>query len=483
MKKNFLRWVASLSVTSMLIITVCFSVLLVAGYLPSVGNMPTAAQHTALLALVMAILWATESLPVHMTAFLPVVALPFLGVETIAGTLGAAVQPGLLIFLGSYVAATAINHQELHKRLANQLIQSFGQSVQSVLAGLMFITAVFSMVMSNTTAALIMMPIGISLAGGYAKSKTGCNEIAGIFALGIAYSATIGGMVTLIGTPPNILTTAFLEANYNNSIGFSEWLIVSFPFAALLFYAAWKLLTLGAVKYIGNDTCAVSHSAQEKIVDKGLTPPQKKVLALVVMLLLGWITRPLVNHIIPQAVWNDVTISLLVAFLLWVLPAEKAKAGRLAPIGLFKKFPVPILFLFGGSLMLAHGFSVSGLASWLAQNSTILTVLPKAFIFFTFVLFVSVITEFMSNTASAAILLPVAAAIAEGVGIPPIAMVLAVCFAANAAFIMPIATAPNTIAFMTGHLRSRDMIRRGTLLNIFAAFSITVILYVMEITP
>ena len=465
--------------------------LLFAGQMPAIGNMPLGASQTAFLAVIMAVLWASEALPVHVTAFLPIVALPYFGIETLSGVLGAALQPGLLVFLGSFVAATAIDHQGLHKHLARQLITSFGGAISSVLLGLMLITALFSMVMSNTTAALIMMPIGLSLAGGFMVKRGEGNKVKGTFALGIAYAATIGGMVTLIGTPPNILTSAFLRETYSLDIGFAAWMAVSLPLAGVMFVCAWKLLSFS----LGAETKGVKlqDSATDLSSPEGtrFTKAQIRVLILVGLLLLGWMTRPLMNIIIPVSYWNDVTISLFVAVLLWVLPGGRPKGTtgaefhieRLAPIRLLKNFPLPVIFLFGGGLMLAHGFTVSGLADWLANSSQVLVVLPKLMLFFIFVLAVSIITEFMSNTATAAVLLPVAAAVAEGTGLSPIALVLAVCFASNAAFIMPIATAPNTIAFMTGHLHSKDMMRRGVVLNLMSAIIITIGIYLLELRP
>ncbi|MBV7257383.1 SLC13/DASS family transporter [Pacificimonas sp. WHA3] len=440
--------------------------LLVAPLVSGQFAIPQPAFLTAMVAIVMALWWGSEALPLEVTSLLPLIALPAYGVTTPGALLLASIEPGLLVFLGGFVAACAIDRHSVHRWVLDRIGFLFGRSARGLLAGIMLVTALASMVMSNTTAALIMMPAALAFAS-EGSDGTETQGLGATLALGVAYAATIGGMVTLIGTPPNILTAAFLKNALQVEIGFVEWMAISLPISATLLAASWAVLTVSGSLPKGDvpPAKASGHTARPS---SRLSSPQRRALLLLALLLAGWLSRPLVNIFLPETLWNDVTISLLVAALFWLLPTERGARERLVPLASLASFPFTVLFLFGAGLMLAHGFQASGLTGWIGTSTGMLAALPGWAILLCFVLLVSLVTEFISNTASVAILLPIAAALGEGAGLSPVALALCTAFAANAAFIMPVATAPNTIAFMTGKLSASYMMRRGLLLNLIA---------------
>jgi sodium-dependent dicarboxylate transporter 2/3/5 len=443
--------------------------------LPTPKNMSVTAWHTTSVALLMAVFWITESLPLYVTALIPIVLFPILDISTIKQTTAPFGHPLIFLFLGGFLLAEGIQKWGLHKRIALKIIKFIGVSPKRIIAGFMLSSAFLSMWISNTATALMMLPIGLSVIS-VIKSSKGLGEkeqkkFSIALLLSIAYSCSIGGITTLIGTPPNALMSAFMLETYKVDISFAKWMLIGFPFTLISLPITYILLTRIIFKLdiklkldksiIENEIKAIGKiSKEERIVE----------IVFVITALL-WIIRPIISKYINGI--SDSGIAIFGALLLFIIPG--GKETTILEWKDSKNISWGILILFGGGLSLAQGIKNSGLAEWIANAVLNSGGIPISLMIGILTLSIIFLTELTSNTATTAAFLPIIASIGVGMGINPLQFVIPATIAASCAFMLPVATPPNAIIFSSNEVSIKDMTRAGILLNIVFVFVIVLL--------
>ncbi len=446
--------------------------------LPPPEGLSDTGWAVAALALVMAILWLTEALPLPLAATLPFLILPIAGVMPAAGVAGLYWSPILFLVLGGALMAIAVETHGLHRRLAMGIVRRAPASPRGLLLAFMGATAIISMLVSNTSSALIMMPVALALAGiGGASDTSGMSPqdpgsqpmhgFATALVLGIAYAATIGGLGTLVGSPTNAISAGIIEQSLGIRVDFLTWLAFGVPLVLLAIpLAAAALILLFRIPAGRLDRADIA----AVMGDGGpLTSNQWRLLPLLGLLLAGWLLLPALKGPLGLPPIEDGMVAIGVALLLFLVPAQGGgtllgwrEASARAPWG--------ILLLFGGGLALAGAITQSGLATWIGGQMGALGGLHPWLLALAVVAVVVVVTEFASNVAAASAFMPVVAAVALETGAVPLPLVMAAAFAASWGFMMPSGTPPNAIAFATGRVKITDMVRAGALVNLFGVF-------------
>jgi sodium-dependent dicarboxylate transporter 2/3/5 len=416
----------------------------------------------------MVLWWLTEAIPVPATALLPIVAMPLLEIGKEAKVTASYGHPLIFLFLGGFLIAGAMQRWGLHERVALFIVWAVGRSARSLVGGFMIACALLSMWISNTATAVMMFPVGLSVIDVVAKEtdEATSRKFGVSLMLAIAYSCSIGGIATLIGTPPNTLLAAFLSDSYGYQLGFAQWMAIGLPFCLVLLPLTWLWLTHVGFPAGG---LRLSHARDDMIRRlKELGPMSRGERIVGIGFLLaaaGWILRPLIVKTTGLPI-TDTTIAMTVGLTMFVVPTS-VEAGRFVldwPTA--RNLRWGVLLLFGGGLALAGSFKSTGLAAAIGSafagfsgSNVWLTVAAMA----TTVL---LLTELTSNTATTATFLPIVAAIAIGWNQNPLLFVVPVAIAASGAFMLPVATPPNAVAFGYPHLRIRDMARTGAVLNL-----------------
>ncbi len=438
------------------------AVFLVMLVLPAPDGMAPAAWRVAALVILMAVWWMTEAVPLTVTALLPFVVLPFVGVQTANQVAGAYFSPILFLLLGGAFVALAIERTGLHRRLALGVLARSGKSAGSLLAAFMIATALLSMIVSNTATALIMMPIALAVltAGGLEEGET--RGISGALPLGIAFAATIGGLGTLVGSPTNAISAGLIERATGWEIDFLTWLKFGIPVVLLALPICWLILM--RVQRVA-DLPFRGAEARAAIGEAGVwTAPERRLVPVVALVVAGWVLLPLLGDRLPDGMVEDGTVAILGALLLFIVPDG---TGR--PLLVWKeadRAPWAILFMFGGGLALASGISASGLDDWLGTALQGLAGIQPILIALALVAVVIVITEFASNVATASGVVPVVAALIVATGQPPELLAMSVAMAASWGFMLPAGTGPNAIAWATGRIALPRMLGAGLLLDL-----------------
>nr|WP_206420029.1 DASS family sodium-coupled anion symporter [Minwuia thermotolerans] len=424
-------------------------------WLPPATSLSPAALAVAATGIVMAALWMTEALPLAATALLPLVIFPLLGVMPLDALGRSYAHPLIFLFLGGFMLAAAIERWGLHRRLALAVMRLAGKRPSGVLAAVMAATAFLSLWISNTASAMVMAPIAAAIA-----AREGANSpFATALMLGVAYAATIGGMGSLIGTPPNALFAAYMAESHGIEIGFADWLAVGLPVVAIMLPAAWLLL--GRALYRLPD----SFDAPPETALPPWTTGERLVAIVAGLTALAWITRPLTASLLPAIEISDGGIAMAAAVALFVLPAGRGSRRRLLDWPTAAGIRWDVLLLVGGGLALASGIEQSGLASWIGAQSSALKYWPEFLVLLAIAATIVYLGELASNTAMAAIFLPVAGAMAIGTGADPLTFALPVALAASIGFMLPVATPPNAIVFGNPAVGRVDMLRAGAILN------------------
>lgn len=482
---------------------IAFALLLV---LPFPASVPAAAHRTAAVALLMAIWWMSEALPLAATALLPLALFPALGVLSPAESAQPYANSVIFLFLGGFILALAMERWGLHRRIALAVVALVGTSPRRLIGGFMAATAFLSMWISNTATAAMMLPIGLALAalmrqapGEHGESASSDAQPSGdtgpgagdltddngphtafpfgtALMLGIAYAATIGGVATLIGTPPNAVFAASAQEILGRSIGFAEWMLVGLPVTLVMLPVAWALLV-----FVLHPPGTLPHGAGAllKAERRSLGPmsrAEKLVLVVFCLTAFAWIMRSPKQigalHIPGlTALWpgiDDSTIAIVAALLLFILPVDWRRGVFVMNWKTARGLPWGVLLLFGGGLSLAHAFEESGLTLSIAHLVSGLAGMPGWVLLLVVVTTFVLLSELASNTAIAALAMPVLAAAAAGTGQNPLLFMAAGALAASAAYMMPVATPPNAIVFGSGYIRMGQMIRAGIWLNIIA---------------
>jgi len=441
--------------------------------LPAPQGMPDAAWAVAALAGLMALWWITEAVPVAATALLPVVALPLLGVRGPVAAAAPYAHPLIFLFLGGFLIALAIERWGLHRRLALALLQRIGTRPDTLVAGFLLVPAALSMWLSNTATSLVMLPIGLSVAALLHSETVSPGEDADFDAallLAIAYGASIGGMATLIGTPPNALLAAFVSESYGRDIGFAQWMAFGLPVSILLLGAAWLVLTRLAFRVPHAPLPGARDIVAREAARLGpMSGPERRVAAVFGTVALLWLLRPQLAPWLPDgAELGDPGIALLGAVALFALPSGRAPGERLLHWAATARLPWGVLILFGGGLSLAGAIADSGLAAWIAGEMQVLADWPLAGVIAAVSGTVVMLTELTSNTATAATFLPLLAELATALGHDPLLLAAPAAVAASCAFMLPVATPPNAIVYGSGRISMLQMARAGIWLNVLA---------------
>jgi sodium-dependent dicarboxylate transporter 2/3/5 len=436
------------------------------------GAMDPLAWRAAAAALWMAIWWATEAIPVPVTAFLPLVLFAPLGIASMRDAAAPYANPTIYLFFGGFMMALALERWNLHRRIALAILDRTGTDGRRLIGGFMFVCAMLSMWMTNTSTTMMLLPIVLSVIGTIRENVEDLTdreqsdfEIAML--LGLAYAASIGGLATLVGTPPNALLIGFLRENYGLDISFARWMTVGIPVTFTMLPVAWLVLTrlLHPVRIPAN--AAVSkhlHRLREELGP--MTVPEKRVAVIFVALILSWMFRQPVTAFFGITGVSDTGIVMTAALLLFVLPSGSREQSRLMVWEDAVRLPWGVLILFGGGLSLAAAVSDSGLALWLGESLAPLNALGLAVLVVAAVTLVIFLTELTSNLATTATLLPVMGAIAVQAGLPPLYLTVPITIAASCAFMLPVATPPNAIVFATGRITIPQMVRAGIALNL-----------------
>lgn len=443
----------------------------------------------------MAILWITEALPLAVTSLFPIVLFPILGIDSGDKTAESYINSTIFLYLGGFMIALAMERWNLHKRIALTIISVVGSRPSGLILGFMIATAFLSMWMSNTATAVMMLPIGLSIISKQ-EELTGSNETRNFalpLLLGIAYSASIGGTATLIGTPPNISFTRILAIIFPNApeINFGNWFLLTFPIALILLMFTWVLLTRILFKVGRISTFGKSHIKKE-LANLGPASKEEKLVGAVFFITaLLWMTRaeldlgafvlPGWSGLFPKSSYlNDGTVAIFAALLLFIMPSNDHES-RILNGEVFRKVPWDIILLFGGGFALAKGFVISGLSIHIGNQLSNIGGLHPLLITFMIAVAISMLTELTSNTATTEMVLPILAAFSVAAGINPLLLMITGTLSASMAFMLPAATPPNSVIFGSGRVRVPEMARAGIFLNLFASVLITIFVYFLGI--
>lgn len=436
-----------------------FAAMLIA---PAPAGMAPLAWRTCALVALMAILWMTEALPLTVTALLPFVVFPILGVMPADKVAAAYYSPILFLVLGGAFIALAIERTGLHRRFALAILSRGGASAGSLLMAFMLATALISMIVSNTATALIMMPIAVAVLRANQTPEGMTDGLAGALPMGIAFAASIGGLGTLVGSPTNAIAAGLIEKSVGYDISFLTWSLYGLPIVAAALPICWLILM--RVQRVADSRFDVS-ATHASIGDVGpWTMAEKRLVPLIVAVVLGWVLLPLLADHLPDGMVEDGTVAILVALLLFVIPDG---TGR--PILVWKeadRAPWGVIMMFGGGLALAAGISASGLALWLGDVLRPLSSVDPVLVALVLVAIVIIVTEFASNVATASGVMPVVGGLIVATGADPALLAISAAMAASWGFMLPSGTGPNAIAWATDHIALPKMLRSGFLLDL-----------------
>ncbi len=441
----------------------------------------SAGRASAALALWMGVWWMTEAVPVYATALLPLALVPLSG----AGTAREAASPYgnelIFLFLGGFIMALSLQRWGADRRIAYGVLRLLGNRVEILVLGFMGISAGLSMWISNTASTLALYPVAVSVLLLIREGKAGPMADPSVFRntshcmlLGLAYAASIGGMGTLIGTPPNLFLASFARESLGIEIGFFRWMMLGVPLVLLFLPLAWMLL-VRVFPVRGLRVEGVGELVHEAIRSLGPARRGEKITFIVFGLaVFAWIFRPLlsgiaIGNVRPLAGLTDPGIAILAALALFVLPADRDAAGsrqRVMDWETAKQLPFGLLILFGGGLSLAAALDRNGVGQFVGAQLAGMQGLPIWMFVVLVTLAIPFISELTSNTATAAILIPICAAVALGMGWDPMLLLVPVTLAASSAFMLPVATPPNAIAYGSGWIDSGQMVRVGILLDL-----------------
>jgi sodium-dependent dicarboxylate transporter 2/3/5 len=459
------------------------SILLVMMLLGAPEQLGETAWATASIGVLMAVWWATEAVPIAVTALLPIVLFPMFGIASIQDTTAPYANKVIFLFLGGFIVAFAMQRWDLHRRIALAVLQRAGGNGRSLVGGFMLASALISMWVMNTSTTMMLLPIAVSIITVIHKTVGSLDDKAKedfqfSLLLGVAYGATIGGIATLVGTAPNAMFAAFMLENYGTSIDFSNWMMVGLPMSVLMLPLSWVALTRWVFK-VDFITSSEGIAALKAMKDDmgSITVPEKRVAFVFVIMAFTWIFRPFLIKLPGLAALDDSLIAIAGAILMFLIPSGRKEDPLLLRWKYAEQLPWGVLLLFGGGLTLAGAVSRTGLAEWLGGSLHTVGALPLVVIIILAATLIIFLTELTSNIATTATFLPVVGAIAIEAGYDPIVLAVPVTMAASCAFMLPVATPPNAIVFGSGMLTIPRMARAGLVLNLIGIILVTAIAY------
>ncbi|MCR2052590.1 DASS family sodium-coupled anion symporter [Actinomyces bowdenii] len=428
--------------------------------------------------------WMTEAIPLAATALLPLVIFPALQVAEFKEVAAPYASDTIFLFMGGFMLALTMQKWNLHRRVALAVVLRVGTRPRTLVLGFMVATGFLSMWVSNTATAVVMLPIGISVLGLVSSLVGGMGRIRCLSAslmLGIAYAASIGSVGTIIGTPPNALMVAYLSETHGIEIGFGQWMLVGVPLAVILMGVAWWLLVYVLFRPEVDDIPGGREVIEEAWRELGpMSRGEMRVAVVFVMTAAAWVLTPIILEQTGSSLTiSDALIAMISATLLFLLPGDRTRGTRLLDWTTAKDLPWDVLLLFGGGLSLSAMFSRLGLSIWIGEQAKGLGALPIVLLVAAVALLVILLTELTSNTATAAAFLPIMGGVAIGVGLTEQApanimlLVVPVALSATFAFMLPVATPPNAVAYGSGYIQIGDMVRAGLWLNLAGAVLVT----------
>ena len=451
-------------------------------FMPAPDGLTENAWKVAAIVTLMAIWWATEAIPVPVTALLPLALFPLFQITSFKSAALPYANPNIYLFLGGFMLAIAIERSGLHKRMALKMILAAGSSGMKLIGGFMLVAALISMFVMNTSTTLMLLPIGLAVCSVVATTIPGLNDQDKKFfdtalMLGIAYAATIGGMSTLVGTAPNIVFSAFMLETYGVEISMIDWMTLGVPLAAVMLISAWIILTkyVFPISFItSNDTKKHLHRMLDDLGP--LSKDELKISVIFGLTALAWIFRKGLDNFELLSGLTDAGIAIISAILLFMIPSSNNK-DDLLNWDSSNKLPWGLLILFGGGLSIASQINSTGLGVWIGEGLSILGTVPPIMLIFFVAALIIFLTEITSNVATTSTFLPVFGAVAIGLGILPVSLSVPVCLAASCAFMLPVATPPNAIVYGSGKFTIATMMKAGFLLNIIGIFVVTMFAY------
>ncbi len=453
--------------------------------LPEHDALGHAGRLTAAIGLWMAVWWMTEAVPLPATALLPVVLFPLSGIQDSAQTLRPYASDIIFLFMGGFIIGLGMQRWHLHTRIGLAIVRRVGTSPVRLVAGFMAATALLSMWISNTAAAMMMLPVGLSVIG-LIEERLGLTDsssaqarrhFATCLMLGIAYGASIGGLGTLIGSPPNLILASYAREQLGLEITMLGWMALGVPLVVLLLPLAWLWLVRVAFPvHLHIPEAVQAHIRDDLSQRQPMGRGERIVLVVFLLTAAGWVLRQPLSDLLGLPHLTDATIAMAGALLLFVLPVDFGRRVFAMDWNTAVKLPWGILLLFGGGLSLAAAISRHGVDAWLASGFAGMADSPALLVLLAVTTLVIFMTELTSNTAVANTLIPVMAAVAIGLGQPPLPLILAVALAASCAFMLPVATPPNAIVYASGHVSIAQMMRAGFALNLLAVAVIAVVI-------
>lgn len=396
--------------------------------------------------------WITEATELSVTSLLPIVIFPISGALPLKLTTAAYGNPFIFLFMGGFILGIAIEKWNLHQRIAYNIIRKTGTSERGVLLGFMIATAFMSMWISNTATAVMMLPIGMSVISALNNNVHFGRQLM----LGIAYSASIGGIATLIGTPPNIILAGVVKESMNIDLSFGHWMLFATPFASILLLICWWYLAR-----------KLSSKASKTIINLNSLPsislPEKRVLVIFSIVVFMWLTRTFIfNKFIPSL--DDTIIAIMGALALFIIPSS-IPGKNLMDWESAKNLPWSVLLIFGAGLAIAKGFSDTDLTTWITEQISG-TKVPTFIILLLVIAAINFLTEITSNTATASITLPLLFTMSLSLQMDSLSVLVGAAIASSCAFMLPVATPPNAVVFSSGYIKMKEMVKAGFFMNI-----------------
>lgn len=472
------------------------------------GSDPRTHRMAAVAAL-MAVWWMTEAIPLAATSLMPLVLMPLLKISEPDTVARSYMNDYIFLYIGGFTVALAMERWNLHRRLALHILLRTGDQPRRLVLGFMAATAGLSMWISNTASTMMMVPLALSIVS-LARSRQGEGAAASRFGLvlllSLAYSASIGGIATLIGTPPNLIFASRFHTEFPGApeISFARWLVVGLPFSAVFLVCTWCLLVYLLHPLPGGSMLGGRRAIGGELASLGaFTAAEKRVLAVFVSvcflwifradipldLRLGWLAIPkipgwsnLLGLVDAKARWvSDGTVAMMAALSMFFIPSGGNKGERLVDWKTIEDLPWNVLFLFGGGFALADGFTVSGLSNYIGQQLHAVGTLPAPAQILGVAGALTFLTELTSNAATANMAMPLLAALARAIEVNPLVLMLPAAISASCAFMLPVATPPNAIVFGTGLIPIRAMMRAGLLLNFLGMVLVLLVVYFIAI--
>ena len=452
------------------------------------AHLPPAWIVLAMLAL-MAIWWVSEAIPIPVTSLLPLIILPLTNVSSMSAAAQPYMHPIVVLLMGGFIFAKAIERWGLHERIALNVVRRMGTSPAGIIAGFMAAATLLSMWISNSATSIMMMPIALSVVAALEWGEEGARRnFTFALLLGIAYACSIGGLGTPVGTPTNLIVLGYLNENGGREIGFAQWMMLGIPVVLLMVPLTWWSLTRWTFKMPNIDVSTASENVSRRLGAIGrITIPERRTLTIFTVIAALWIFRRPLSELelafgestyVPLSGLTDHVIAIVAVLVCFLVPAGgETKGARILSWDKAESIPWGVLLLFGGGMSLAAAISSSGLSQYIGQTLSVVAAYPTPVLIFLITAAVLMLTEVTSNIATASALMPVLGAVALETGIPLELMAAPVALAASCAFMLPMATGPNAVAFATGQVELSTMAKAGFRVNLIAIAIITVLAF------